>query len=170
MAQDPLDKFFARFTEAELAAARDSAFAKSSAWNRRAKALTELMRLRKSLGIDGEGTEDDPVPDVDLERLAASRNGDEPGEKPTLIEGLERIMRTEDRPWQVEELLSALEARGWTPGGQTPRNSVDATLSRMRRNGRVDRLAPGLYRLPSGTPDEEVASIGAANTRLAEGA
>lgn len=170
MSRDPLDKFFSQFNEKQLAEARDEAFAKASAWNRRAKALTELMRLRKSLGIDGEGTEGDPVPDVDLSRLADMRNGAHPADKPPLAAAIETIMRTEDRPWQVEELLAALTARGWAPGGKTPRNSLDATLSRLRRDDRVERLAPGVYRLPSGTPGAEAASEDAAQSLVTEGA
>ena len=50
-------------------------------------------------------------------------------------------------PWRAETILQALRQRGWEPRGQTPKNSVDATLSRMTAEGIVRRIDRGLYLL-----------------------
>lgn len=73
-------------------------------------------------------------------------------QRPTsLIDSIERVMQTDpEGEWTGERVLDELKERGWQPRGKTPRNSVDATLSRLRSLGRVSRVNPGVYKLPAG--------------------
>jgi hypothetical protein len=77
--------------------------------------------------------------------------------RPPLGQAVLTLMRfTPDREdsWTADDVLEGLIARSWEPGGKTPRNSVAATLSRLRRDGLVERVAPGRYALtPNGRED-----------------
>jgi hypothetical protein len=71
--------------------------------------------------------------------------------RPSLADAVLIVMR--ERPsnvlWTSDTMLARLDEKGWTPGGKTPRNSIDATFSRLRKAGQVQRPMPGMYNLPS---------------------
>jgi hypothetical protein len=83
--------------------------------------------------------------------LRGSSQDQTPVRRPrTLVDAVIAVMRTDPgRVWTADEILADLRRRGWAPQGQTPKNTIDATLSRARQAGAVVRLERGEYRLPS---------------------
>lgn len=70
--------------------------------------------------------------------------------KPSAAEAVLRIMgESPEREWTSEDILRELIARGWASSGKTPKNSTDATLSRLVQKKQVQRVARGVYRLPA---------------------
>lgn len=47
-----------------------------------------------------------------------------------------------DKTWNADELYAELEKRAWLPGGKTPRNTLQATLSRLVQAHKLDRPMP----------------------------
>jgi hypothetical protein len=105
-------------------------------WERKRK----LQTLLTLLPPDGGGGDDEP------ESVPA------PPVKPSLAEAILRVMAEQSHAaWSGEEVLTALARKDWAPGGKTPKNSVAATLSRLRDEGRLRRVDRGLYELPPET-------------------
>jgi hypothetical protein len=68
----------------------------------------------------------------------------------TMYEAVLTVMATQpEAAWTAEQILVVLKQRGWTPGGQTPKNTVDATLSRLTTSRDVRRVRRGHYQLAS---------------------
>ena len=95
-------------------------------------------------------------------------------ERPGLADAILLVMYREDREgiWNAERLLSALEPHGWAPHGKMPRNSVAATLSRLRSMGKVERVGSGDYRLAADKrqgSDPATPGLGAEQMTVGEG-
>lgn len=90
--------------------------------------------------------------------------------RPSLANGVRLVMEEfgPDTAWTGDKVLAALSQKGWEPGGKTPRNSVDATLSRLRRDGKVERIGPGTYKLSTASAVEAGAAGNSAATLLDE--
>ena len=76
-------------------------------------------------------------------------------QKPSLADAIPLVMAEggRDAAWSADEILSALVAKQWAPGGKTPKNSVASTLSRLLDEGHLVRVGRGLYKIPSETSD-----------------
>lgn len=101
----------------------------------RARRLNQLQTLMRLI--------DELDPEPQLARQEAAR--------PSLADSILIVMREwpDNTVWTADKILAGLKRRNWTPRGKTPRNSVDATLSKLRRNGALERPGPGVYKLPS---------------------
>jgi len=56
--------------------------------------------------------------------------------------------------WETDAIQEGLRAKGWESVSKTPRNSLEATLSRMVKAKTITRLRRGIYVLPAVTNDE----------------
>jgi hypothetical protein len=83
--------------------------------------------------------------------------------RPSLADAVLLVMQeAPDDTWTGNKVLTSLGHKGWAPGGKTPRNSVDATLSRLRKAGKVTWHGPGMYKLPSESDGDSAAGNSAA--------
>src|SRR5690349_8652276 len=125
----------------------------------RAERKNKLMLLLSLLPEPGADAESDAEP-------APIANA-----KPKLADAVLYVIADggRDAVWSADEVLSALVRNGWQPGGRTPRNSVDATLSRLRRNGKLRKVATGRYRLSPAQTGEDGAAGNSAATLLDQG-
>lgn len=140
---DPLETLARSVDRDELQAEIDRLNAEIQQRARRLGKLQTLMQLLLDIELprqEGEQPQDGSPP---------------PTIRPSLPDAVLFVMREhpENTVWTSDKILIGLQRKGWEPGGKTPRNSVDATLSRLRRMGAVERPAPGTYKLPSGNSD-----------------
>jgi hypothetical protein len=110
-----------------------------------AQAIASLIQVREL--FDSFAT--DVVREVRNERNAstlvdmASRLS-----KPALTKAILTVVATQpEASWPADQILSELNERGWAPGGRTPRNSLDATLSTLTKRGQLERVDRATYRL-----------------------
>ena len=71
------------------------------------------------------------------------------GTRPTLRQSIIIAMR--ERPmddWRNDEIIAALGAREWLPGGKNSYHSVRGKLAEMAREGHLVHVDRGTYRLP----------------------
>ncbi len=140
------ETLLAQLSIEELEAQRDLYLSDADEARARADAIDKLIAIKKRLGPT--------VPDT------ASANGGERGstvpletlvrdaERPGVAEAILRIMNEQDEAlWTAEALLARMSELGWAPRGRTPKNSISATLSRLRSNGEVEREDAGTYKL-----------------------
>jgi hypothetical protein len=149
---DPLETLARTVDRGELQAEIDRLEAEIQERGRRLAKLQTLRQLLTDIAPShsaGEPPAQNSHPDV----------------RPSLPEAVLIVMRElpTNTLWTADKVLIELQRRGWEPGGKTPRNSIDATFSRLRRAGAVERTAPGTYKLPSDNSD----GIGAAGNSAA---
>jgi hypothetical protein len=90
--------------------------------------------------------------------------------RPSLAQSILDLMETAEE-WNADLLLGHLTSLERAPQGKTPKNSVAATLSRLRAEGKVRRVRPGFYSLARPGQDAKPAATGdAQQQRLVEGA
>jgi hypothetical protein len=95
--------------------------------------------------------------------------GSSPQPRPAQRDTVLKVMSSEpDAAWTSERILADLYVLGWQPRGQTPKNSIDATLSRLAQEGLVERVRRGLYRLPPYAARMEVELRGAPDSGSGE--
>jgi hypothetical protein len=137
---DPFEQFLKAFTLAELQEQRRNYIELMREYESRVTALSALIEIVE--GIEARR---------DRNAAAGRRASPAPtSRRPSLGRAIQTVMASDgDRAWTTDELLTALKAHGWAPGGKTPRNSLDATLSRLARNGSVERRGSGIYALPT---------------------
>jgi hypothetical protein len=154
---DPLETLARTVDRGELQAEIDRLEAEIQERGRR---LGKLQTLRQLL-VDIE-----PSPPAG----EAPAQNSHPAVRPSLPEAVLIVMRElpANTLWTSDKVLIELQRRGWEPGGKTPRNSVDATFSRLRRAGAVERSAPGTYKLPSASADGVSAAGNSAASLLDE--
>jgi hypothetical protein len=62
------------------------------------------------------------------------------------------VLSEANRALEDTEILRAMEIRGWAPPSKTPLNALRATLSRLKKSGKIERRErDGAYRLPRDT-------------------
>jgi hypothetical protein len=141
---DPLDKLTSSFSLDELRAERNRLDAIITRHARRKNRIDILINLLTDLDDEGGAVDESESAPAEVEAEA---------ERPSLDDAILRIMG-EWEPitvWTGDKILIQLERKGWAPGGRTPRNTVDATLSRLTKQGRLERASRGVYKLPSET-------------------
>jgi hypothetical protein len=162
---DPLQTLAQSFNRAELQEEYDKLMAEIQILGQRAGRLQRLIGLLDEIeGPEGDPGRSDPEQDLKT-RIDALREA-----RPSLTDAILLVMgeMTPDTIWTADKILIELERHGWAPGGKTPRNSVDATLSRLNKLKLVQRRAPGTYTLPSETSDGSHAATAGAATLLDE--
>lgn len=136
---DPFEQFLKAFTVAELEDQRRQYIELMREYESRITALSALIEIVEAIEARGARTS-----------AAAGRKSSADPKRPALGRAIQTVMASDPkRGWTAGDLLPALESQGWAPGGDTPRNSLDATLSRLARTGAVERRGKGVYALPS---------------------
>jgi hypothetical protein len=80
-----------------------------------------------------------------------SSNGDKPR---TNNEAVLQVMASKPtKTWSASEIMGALDERGWTFGGKTPRKTLGATLSILTKKEKLQRAGRGRYRIVLGPID-----------------
>jgi hypothetical protein len=156
-APDPLDELLAQIDRTALEDLRDRYFDEIRDRQRRVRRINTLLSIADT---DRADADEDAEPEVAAAVEPASlQNGhvldrktiDEllnQAQRPGLTEAILLTMGTNTRlEWDAELLLDHLKSRDWEPRGQTPKNSIAATLSRLRAEGKVARVRPGVYSL-----------------------
>jgi len=167
---DPLNKLTQTFSLVELRAEKATLDAEIAVRARRANQIERLISLLTDVGNEQGESSDEPS---DEDAPTVSGEVDPQAQRPSLDDAILRVMSEWDPMtlWRGDKLLVELERKGWAPGGRTPRNTVDATLSRLKKQERLERVDRGVYKLPSETSDgNSAARANAAETLELEGA
>ncbi len=138
-----------RELEAEVAEARAAyeGVQEELAWWRQGR---ELFNKRAT-----GGTEPEPDRSTAMDRPPTPSR-----ERPTLREAILQVIREQDGAVTNEELLESLRQHGWLPSGKTALHNVRARVARMSRDGELERVGRGTYRLPSVEPTPDVEPLG----------
>jgi hypothetical protein len=151
LASDPFEKLLAQASEDELLAQRKKYIEQVGELQARADAIDLLISIKQRLGRGSKNAET-PHPGR-LSQLEINELLRDAG-RPRTADAVLRLMSEHpDVPWTSDALLAHMRDRGWAPGGKTPKNSVAATLSRLKADGRVERVGAGLYKIldPTGS-------------------
>jgi hypothetical protein len=145
VAQDIFENLLSSLTVEEMREQRAQYLKLINGYEARVSALTALIEIRESMDLrePGSGIRVGPAePIVELaQRLA----------RPSIPQAVLTVMETApDSEWSTDDLYAALESRGWLPGGKTPRNSLQATVSRLVEDDKLERVGTGVVRFPAG--------------------
>ena len=166
MAETPdlLDAFLESVRRHELIHLRMDYEGQIAALNRRVEAIDTLLALTPDTFSNGSEAPPPPDPEtIEKEDLS----GLDPTvaeviremQRPGLAEAIMRIMSpTPGLEWTSDLLLGHLMSWDWAPRGKTPKNSVAATLSRLRAEGKMKRVRPGVYTLAHSGQDSPPAA------------
>lgn len=137
MAEDLFETLLASTSTADLERQRDDYKAQILGLQSRIAVLNSLLSHRRAM--------DEPAASPTAEPTEALG-------RPSIGRAAITVMETQPvgKAWDADELYAELEKRTWLPGGKTPRNTMQATLSRLVKSGRLDRPFPGVYTLPAG--------------------
>lgn len=144
---DKFEQMLTSFSVEELEEQLNAYIQQSYEMRRRASLLGDLIKLRKQFAAENDDDSEPAGLQVELldeERHHAGTT------RLTVVESILELM-SDGKPWTADQLLAALRSRGEAPRGKTPKNSIQATLSRMTTAGTIKRPSTGVYKIPSET-------------------
>lgn len=137
MAEDIFESLLASTSTDELERQRDEYKAQIVGLNSRIAVLNSLLSHRRAM----DAAPGDPL----------VIETDPPMTRPSIAQAALIVMATKrvGYGWTADELYDELEQRAWLPGGKTPRNTMQATMSRLVKTRQLERPMQGIYTLPA---------------------
>lgn len=77
---------------------------------------------------------------------------------PRGMDAVEAVMRGRSGVWTRRDINRELVSKGWLADGEKGRRTLGSIMHRMVNARRVERLAPGRYKLPAGEQQEVLAA------------